>query len=62
MNNIMKIVDRGMCTGCSACDICEHIQFKKNDLGFFAPVVDDQCTKCGNCLKECIHDPDRDDD
>lgn len=62
MNNIKKIVEQGICVGCNACNICEHIRFEKNNQGFFAPVVDDKCTGCGNCIKVCIYDPERADD
>lgn len=57
MNNIMRIVNSGACTGCYACDICEHISFIENQYGFYAPVVDEQCSDCGKCLKSCIYDP-----
>ena len=57
MGNILQIVNSGVCTGCNACDICEHITFKENQYGFCSPVVDDTCTGCGNCIKECIYNP-----
>ena len=60
MNNISRIVNSGVCTGCNACNDCEHITFIKNQYGFYSPVVDDKCNNCGQCLKECIYDPDRD--
>lgn len=62
MNNVMRIVDSGFCTGCSACSICEHISFMQNQNGFYSPVVDDNCNNCGKCLKECIYDPNREND
>lgn len=61
MNNIMRIVNLGVCTGCNACNVCEHISFLKNQYGFCSPVVDAKCTNCGNCLKECIYDPYKED-
>ena len=62
MNNIMRIVDLGVCTGCNACSCCEHISFMKNKNGFYSPVVDDKCDNCGKCVEQCIYDPDREDD
>lgn len=61
MNNITKITEAGTCVGCGSCDICEHISFVNNKLGFPSPVVDENCTHCGDCLKNCIFDPDNDD-
>ena len=59
MNNITKIVNQGICTGCGACNICEHIKFQKNSNGFLAPTVDDTCVNCGKCVAHCIYDPDQ---
>lgn len=59
MDNIMRIVQTGVCTGCQACAFCGHISFVKNTLGFYAPVVDDQCTHCGQCVAACIYDLNR---
>lgn len=61
MNNIMRIVDSGVCTGCSACGFCEHISFRQNSFGFYSLVVDDKCNNCGKCVEECVFDPDRKD-
>ena len=58
MDNITKITKVGMCVGCGSCEGCEHITFVTNELGFPAPVVDDNCTHCGMCLSKCIFDPD----
>ena len=55
MNNVQKVTNAGICTGCGACDGCEHITFKKNELGFPAPIVDEHCINCGECLKKCIY-------
>ena len=55
MNNIKKVTDMGICTGCGSCAGCEHITFKNNELGFPAPIVDDNCKNCGECLKKCIY-------
>ena len=57
-NNISKIVSAGLCVGCGACDICEHIVFRQNKLGFLSPEVDDGCIGCGHCLAGCVYDPD----
>lgn len=54
MNNITKVTNTGMCTGCAACAGCEHITFSANALGVPAPVVDETCNNCGECLKKCI--------
>ena len=62
MNNIMRVVNSGACTGCNACSGCEHITFEENQYGFRAPVIDDKCNNCGNCVKKCIYDPSRDDE
>ncbi len=62
MNNIMRIVDSGVCTGCQACSFCEHISFMQNECGFYSPVVDDKCINCGKCVEECIYDPNREND
>jgi len=50
----MKVVELGICTGCRACS-CEHITFVKNNHGFLSPMVDEGCTNCGDCLKQCIY-------
>ena len=62
MDNIMRIVALGVCTGCGACGSCEHISFMQNQYGVPAPTVDDQCTSCGKCIELCIYDPNREDD
>ncbi len=60
MNNITKVVKSGLCTGCRACN-CDHITFEKNNNGFPSPVVDQSCTNCGECLKQCIYFDENDD-
>ncbi|MBQ9121372.1 MAG: hypothetical protein IJY12_03285 [Clostridia bacterium] len=55
MNNVKKVTDAGLCVGCSACDGCVHITFQNNELGFPAPVVDESCKNCGDCLGKCIY-------
>lgn len=61
MNNVARIVQSGVCTGCNACAGCEHIHFEKNQYGFSVPVIDDHCTDCGTCIEQCLFDPDRED-
>ena len=60
--NVASIVDSGRCTGCGACAGCEHITLRMGSLGFPAPVVDEACKQCGQCLAQCIYDPDREED
>ena len=55
MNNIKKVTEAGICVGCGSCGDCEHITFKENELGFPAPVVDENCKNCGVCLEKCIY-------
>jgi len=62
MNNIMKVVQSGLCTGCSACSDCEHISFSLNNQGFYSPTVDENCNDCGNCIKKCIFSAQYDED
>lgn len=62
MDNVMRIVRAGVCTGCGACAGCEHIQFRPGELGFDTPQVDANCTQCGNCVKACCFDPLAEDD
>ena len=59
MNNVMKIVELGICVGCQACS-CEYISFSKNKNGFPSPIVDEKCTQCGKCLTQCIYNPEDD--
>lgn len=54
MNNVTKLVELGLCVGCHACS-CEHITFERNQYGFVSPVVDENCTNCGECLNQCIY-------
>lgn len=62
MSTITRIVQSGMCTGCRACNICEHIRFQPGPLGFDVPIPNATCTRCGQCVKACIYDPEREDD
>ena len=61
MNNVSKVTSIGMCVGCGACKGCEHIIFQENELEFPAPVVDEKCSQCGDCLNKCIYNPDKED-
>ena len=60
-NNVSKIAQLGMCVGCGACDGCEHISVETNLLGFPTPVIDENCTQCGECLSNCIYNPENED-
>ena len=62
MDNIRRIVDSGMCTGCGACLGCEHLHWERSPLGFDVPVPDEHCTHCGKCIAACIFDPFREED
>ena len=62
MDNVRKITELGMCVGCGACSICEHITFTPNSFGVPIPHIDDNCIHCGKCLRECIYDPDYEDE
>ena len=62
MDNITRIVQMGVYTGCGACSSCKHIQFTRNSLGFDSPIVDDECEHCGKCIANCCFDPLKEDD
>lgn len=62
MDNIKRIVDMGVCVGCGACRVCEHIHMERSDLGFDVPAIDEGCTGCGQCVQACVFDPLREDD
>lgn len=53
----MKLCEKDNCSACSACvNICPKnaISYKKNDLGFCYPTIDDKlCVNCGLCEKKC---------
>ena len=61
-DNVSRVVERGVCTGCGACDGCEHLLLEMGPLGFPLPVIDEACEHCGRCLRQCIYDPEREDD
>ena len=62
MDNVNCIVQAGMCTGCGACNVCNHITFGVGSLGFPVPIIGEDCIHCRKCLSMCIFDPSRDDD
>lgn len=55
--NMIEIVSKKLCTGCSACmNVCpKHaIKMEVNREGFMVPVVDkNMCISCGLCKKVC---------
>lgn len=45
------------CTGCGACAaVCPHgaIRLDRNEEGFYAPVIQQNCVRCGMCRKVCV--------
>ena len=62
MNNVNRVVQSGLCTGCGACNVCDHITFVTGSLGFPVPRIDESCIRCGKCLTACLYDPMRDED
>lgn len=56
-NNIKKVVDQGLCTGCGTCkSICSYdaIYMGKNISGFVIPIIDEEkCINCDMCLQSC---------
>lgn len=61
-NNVVRVVESGLCTGCGACAGCEHLTLTEGPLGFPVPAVDEGCVGCGQCLARCLYDPERDDE
>lgn len=60
--NVTRVVNSGMCTGCSACAGCRHITMRDGPLGFPIPEIDETCEHCGQCLGRCVYDPQWDDE
>ena len=60
-DTVARIVNSGICTGCGACAGCRHITMRTGELGFPVPVIDEGCERCGQCLGQCIYDPERED-
>lgn len=57
MNNVVNIVEKGMCCGCGACvNTCPKgaIHYSKDKYGFIIPVIDENnCVECGLCIEKC---------
>ena len=47
MNNSRRTVDASTCIGGSACTVCEHITFVKNQYGFDSPMADEPANLLG---------------
>lgn len=62
LNNVARVVENGLCTGCGACAGCQHLRLVQGPLGFPAPEIDEGCANCGQCLAHCLYDPERDDE
>jgi len=58
MMNVMRVLEKKMCTGCGICEsICPtkaiEIVYNEN-FGHFIPKIDNEkCTECGVCLQSC---------
>jgi len=53
---IVEVVNSGTCTGCSGCyNACPKnaISMELNEKGFIHPIVNENCSRCGNCAKHC---------
>ena len=53
---MIESIRKEQCTGCKMCaDICPRnaISFKTDETGFWYPVVNENCIKCGKCIKRC---------
>ena len=53
---MVESIEKYKCTGCKMCaDICPQnaISFEIDDYGFWYPKINDNCVKCGLCLKKC---------
>lgn len=54
---MIKIEDKSVCCGCSACaSVCSHqaITMKPDGMGFLYPEVDQsKCVDCGLCNQVC---------
>lgn len=53
---MVESIGKNKCTGCKMCaDVCPQnaISFETDEYGFWYPKVNDNCVKCGSCLKKC---------
>lgn len=58
MRNILEIVKKNNCTGCSSCiEVCPKkiISLEPNSKGFYVAKIikEEECVGCGLCLKNC---------
>ena len=54
---MIKIIDKSLCSGCSACSMAcpkNCISMQRDEEGFKYPKIDDKlCIDCGLCEKVC---------
>lgn len=55
-NKVIQLAKMETCTGCSACaDVCPKacITFQQKGIFYHPAINDDECVKCGKCMKAC---------